>query len=439
MFNGIRRRLAGSMLAKRLLSGAVWNVGGSILTSAIGVMVAMITARVVGQSDYGRFVLIQTTLSTAGILAGFGIGATATRYVASLRSQNIARLARILGLTLLTVLFFGLLIAAALFLAARPIAAAALGDSSLTLPLKLAATAVFFSVLDGYHKSVLMGLEAMRAMSVGALLATGIGAPIILALVITSGLNGAALGLCAGALLQCTVSGLQLMRCLKSSALYISMRACMSEWPVLWGFALPALISSCFVIPVHWGVQVLVAHSRNGFAEVALLGVAMQWFSVATFVPTVAGRVLLPVLAERLSEGHKRHARQVLLLAIGASVAVAAPTALAISFASPWIMVAYGIHSEGSWLVLTLVSWVTVLVVAAMPVGHLISALGQMWLGAAMNFGWAIVYLGASLLAVPHGALGIVVALGIAYSVHTIWVSWFAVSQLSEAKPSIAS
>ena len=96
-----RNRLARSALARRFLGGAVWSVIGSVLSSGVTLIMWMLVARLLGKEVYGQFVVIQSTLSTVGVFAGFGIGAAATRYAAELKTRDTVRLGHILTLSLI--------------------------------------------------------------------------------------------------------------------------------------------------------------------------------------------------------------------------------------------------------------------------------------------------------------------------------------------------
>jgi hypothetical protein len=58
-----------------------------------------------------------------------------------------------------------------------------------------------------------------------------------------------------------------------------------------------------------------------------------------------------------------------------------------------------------------------------------------MWLGAMMNAGWALTFLGSAAALIHHGALGVASARVIAYTVHGLWTFGFAIYVLRKAHP----
>lgn len=431
IFKAMRARLTHSSLAHRFLGGTAWSVLGAVFSSGITMMTMMVVARLLGKDTYGQFVIVQSTLGMVGVFAGFGIGAAAVRYVAELRSRDVGRLTRILALTERAVLAFGLIAAVTLVLISAVIASAVLNVPELKLPLSIAAFSVFFAALDSYQKSVLIGLEAMRVFAIGVVISAIVSVPVILIFAHLYGLNGVASAMVINTLIQASISRFQLAGQLRRFAIRRDSRNCMREWRVLRDFALPALLAGLLVVPAHWISQAMLANTPNGYAELAVLGVAMQWFNVILFLPNVAGRVVLPVLTERLAAGHNDQAAKVLKLAILANLAVAVPVSLTILSASPWIMTAYGSQFRDGWQSLALVAVIAILVVGSAPVGQVLAAGNRMWLGAAMNFGWAAIFLGMSLLLVRYGARGIIISLGVAYLAHSIWSSLYAIRHIS--------
>ena len=80
--SSLYERLALSPIARRLARGSLWSLFG-LASARILVLVAMIlVARVLGRVSFGELSLIELTLGMAGLMAGMGLGDTATRFVA---------------------------------------------------------------------------------------------------------------------------------------------------------------------------------------------------------------------------------------------------------------------------------------------------------------------------------------------------------------------
>ncbi len=430
-----RAKLKASPLARRFVGGAAWSVLGAVVSSGVTLVMLMLVARLLGKETYGQFVVIQSTLGMVGVFAGFGIGAAAIRYVAELRALDTARLGHILTLAERTVLGFGLIASTGLMIAARWMASHMLNAPGVGAPLAIAAIAVFFAALDGYQKSVLIGFESMRAFAIGTITSVIAGFPIMLLAANHYGLQGAAVAMVVNALIQASISRYQMVRELKKFEVKHNADGCLSEWPVLWHFAFPALLAGALVGPAHWAAQAMLANTPKGYAELAALGIAMQWFNVIMFVPTTTGRVVLPILTDHVTKKDDRRSRVILLYAMGANAIVAVPLAVIVGMLSPYIMSLYGKGFEHDYVPLVVAVVTAALLAIQIPVGNLLVAKSRMWLGSLMNLGWALIYVGMSYVLLDFGAIGVMAALGTAYSIHAVWLFAFARAALHPVKP----
>lgn len=427
MLTMLKARLGQSLIARRFLGGAAWSVAGAIISSGTTLITMMFLARLLGKESYGQFVIVQSTLGMVGVLAGFGIGTAAIRYAAELRTRAPERLGRILALAERTILVFGLITSAGLILGSGWMASRILNAPDLAAPLSIAAVAVLFTTLDAYKKSVLIGFESMRAFAIGSAIGSVVGFPILLLAANKYGLIGAAGGLVLTALIQFGISRHQVSKELRKFNVKQYVEGCWRERSILWRFALPALFAGALVSPAHWIVYALVANTPNGYTQLAVIGIAMQWFNVIMFLPGTAGRVVLPILTDHITNNDHGSSRQILRYAIGANTLIVVPIAVIVGLFSPAIMGLYGngFRNENIALVLAVIT-ATILAIQS-PVGNLVVATSRMWMGAAMNAGWAILYVGIAYFVVDKGAVGVMAALGSAYAIHAIWTFWFAI------------
>lgn len=426
----VHARLKASPLARRFLGAAAWSVLGSVVSSGVTLIMLMLVARLLGKEVYGQFVVIQSTLSMVGVFAGFGIGAAATRYAAELKTRDTIRLGHIITLAERTILAFGLLASTGLVFATGWMAKHILNAPGLSIPLAISACAVLFTALDSYQKSVLIGFESMRAFAIGTVIGVIAGFPVMLLAANYFGLQGAAVAMVVNALLQASISRYQMTRELQKYKVQRSAKGCLSEWPVLWRFAFPALLAGALVGPAHWATQAMLANTPNGYAELAVLGIAMQWFNLIMFLPGTVGRVVLPMLTDHVTKNDHNNSRRILLYAMSANAIVAVPMAVIVGAFAPNIMRLYGSGFEHDYVPLVVAVMTATLLAIQTPVGNLLAASSRMWLGALMNAGWAFVYVGLAYFLVNKGAIGILSALAIGYVAHTIWVARFTVKEL---------
>src|ERR1700733_582512 len=116
--DGLWTRLESSPLGERLLRGSFWSLLGTFASRALGLAAAILAARILGKAVYGELGIIQSTVGMLGTFAGFGMGTTATKYVAELRENNPVKAGRIIALSSLVSWGVSLVLMAGLYVAA---------------------------------------------------------------------------------------------------------------------------------------------------------------------------------------------------------------------------------------------------------------------------------------------------------------------------------
>ena len=429
-----RDRIAHSPLALRFLGGAAWSTAGTVVSSGISLVTMMFVAHLLGKETYGQFIVVQSTLGMVGVFAGFGIGAAATCYVAELRSRDKERLARILVLTERATLAVGFIAAVFLALMSGVLATAVLNSPGLTVPLSIAGASVFFSAVAGYQASVLIGLEAMRPLAIGTAVSALAGVPVMLVSAEMYGLNGAAGAMVINAIILAGISRFQMANQLERFSIVRKVRSCHREWRVLRDFSMPALLAGLLVTPAHWVCYAMLANTPNGYNELAVLGVVMQWFNAILFLPAVAGRALLPIFTDHVSDKNSANAKQLLIFAIKVNAAVTFPAAILLAVFSAEILQLYGADFQNGSISMAIGVMTAALLSVQMPVGNMIIAASRIWSGVLMNLCWALVYVAMTYFLKIHGSMGLMTAMGISYVIHAVWSLVIANTLLDSSK-----
>lgn len=387
---------------------------------------SLLVARALGLPSFGKFGMLQSTLLMFQTFAAFGLGETATKYLAELRATDPERAGRIAGLSTTTAMVAGVAFASLLFFLAPVIARRALQAPELEGALRVSAPALFFGALTGAQTGALAGLEAFRAMARVNVIAGLLTLPLLVGGVYLGGLTGGVWGLVLISAGTWLANKLVLHREFERSNVTIRFRGCVRELPVLWGFSLPAVLGGAMVVPVHWLCATLLVQRPGGYAEMGLFNAANQWHQALLFIPTLVSQAVLPILANRLGTGEREQALGTLRSAIRANAIFSASIALVLAALSPWIMQSYGAGFRAGWPTLTIVVLTSVLFAISVPVGQFIAASGKMWVGFAMNSGWALAYFVFSMGLVQFGARGLAGARFLAYCLHAVWTFGYA-------------
>ena len=91
----VREHLQASPLRRRFVSGTIWSALGTTVSRGCLVLSMIFVARGLGREAFGALGIIQSTVAMLQVLAGLGMGLTATRYIAEMRRTDPARAGRI--------------------------------------------------------------------------------------------------------------------------------------------------------------------------------------------------------------------------------------------------------------------------------------------------------------------------------------------------------
>jgi O-antigen/teichoic acid export membrane protein len=372
-------RIAASSIAIRLARGSLWSLFGSA-TARILVLVAMIlVARVLGQVSFGELGLIQSTLGMAGLMAGMGLGETATRFVAKYAASDMPRAGRVIALVTSVSIGTVLLAAVMLISVSGFIASALLHAPQLQSALMWGSLFMAATAFRGIQGGVFAGLEKFDALAKLNILEGTASLITMVLLARLMGVQGAVLGLTLGPVMAWLTGRTLLTKELHSRGIAVRYRGCGADWRILTGYSLPSLLAGLVATPVLWFAMTLVARSAQGFAGLGLYNAAYQWHGPIVFIPMILLSVSIPVLVQEWEAGRKERFRAVTLWICGLMLALSLPPALLAALLSPWIMSLYGPGFREGWMIL-------VLLLAAAPLHALAKIASGALLG--MNRAW---------------------------------------------------
>lgn len=410
----------------RLASGVFWSMAGAIVSRGLMLVASVLVARMLGKTGYGEYGMIQSTVRMFLIFAGFGLGLTATKHVAEFRQSDPARAGRIIALSWLVAVVTGGLMALGLFIFAPWLAAHTINAPHLAGVLRIGALMLFINALNGAQTGALSGFEAFRTIAYVNLFVGLLSFPILVGGAYFGGLTGAVWGLAINFGINWLLNHLAIRKEARRYNVPLAFMHCSRELSVLWTFSLPAVLTGLMVGPVNWIGNALLVNQPNGYREMGIYSAANQWFIILLFFPGLLGRVVLPVLSERLGQNETKQSLKTMSIAVKINALLVFPLVLLASIISPFIMALYGDGFENGWPTLVVVLLTAGLLTVQRPVGQIIAASGKMWIGFAMNLGWALTFILVTLLLIDRGSLGLATARAVGYVFHATWTFGFA-------------
>ncbi len=426
-------RFRKSPVGMRLAKGLVWSIWGTATSRALTIAAGVLLARILGQLRYGEFGVIQSTVNMFTVLAGLGLGLTATKYVAEFRRTDPQRAGRVIGFSTIVAVVSGGMMALAMVIAAPWLAAGPLAKPHLTGPLRIAGLMLFLQAVQGAQTGAFFGLEAFRRQAHALLATSALALPILVVGAYVGGLVGAVWASVVSLAVGWLVNQVVLSQELAQQKVPWTVAASQDETLMLWRFTLPAVLSSLLVVPIHWLCMVLLVNTPSGYEQMAIYNAASPWYALAMAFPSQLAQVALPVFTDQVAVGNTRQSVRTLLATLGASAAFVLPLVAVGSLVSPLIMELYGSSFREGWPTLVVMLLTAAVTATHTAVGQVLVASGRMWIALAMNLGWAILFVGFTLWFRSWGAVGLASARLAAYLVHTLWVMGFVYHLLSRA------
>ena len=424
------KRVEASDIGSRMARGVFWSLSGTVFSRGLMLCATILVARILGKTGYGELGIIQSTVAMFGVFAGFGLGMTATKYVAEFRRSNPNRAGRVMGIAGLFAVFTGGIMASALLVFAPWLAENTINAPHLAGALRIGALILFINALNGAQTGALAGFEAFKTIAKVNFFVGLASFPILLCGALLGGLHGSVWALAVNLSLNWVLNHLALRREAHLHHVPFSLKGCTSEWPVLWRFSLPAAMASAMVGPANWFCSANLVNQPNGYEEMGIFNAANQWFTMLMFLPGLLGSVVLPLLANQIGKKEKLQSKRTLILAMKTNFLIVAPLVLTVGAISPFIMTLYGEEFTTGWPTLVVVLINAGILSAQTPVGQIIAANGKMWIGFIMNMGWALIFVFTSSFLLDYGSLGLASSRLIAYLFHALWTFGFAINLL---------
>lgn len=416
--DGMYRRLAASDIAKRLARGSAWSIFGSAISRLLVLLGMILLARILGQTAFGEFGMIQATLGVGGMMAGFGLGSTATRFVAQHSTTAPDRAGRIIALVGRSSWVLILMVSLIIVLGSGAIASNLLNAPHLQTELVLGTFLMAAVAVRGVQNGVLAGLERFDIVAKLNLL-EGIASCLgLVVLAMLLGVEGALLGLALGSIVTWLVGRRSLHAVVQDRGISVSGRGSWREKNILTGYSFPNFIASSVATPVLWYCMTVVAERPEGYDELALYHAAYQWHGPMVFIPMVLMSVSIPILVQEWEAGRQKQFRKVLFTVCVGLLAIAVPAAATVSLFSPWIMSSYGTAFQTGWpLLILLVMAAPLHGISKITTGALLG-MNLAWWVFITNAIWALVLVSITMWLVPsHGSVGLAIAFLIAHTI----------------------
>jgi O-antigen/teichoic acid export membrane protein len=276
-----------------LFKDSFWSLIGSVLGQGLSLVAGIFVARFLGKDIYGEYGMIKTTLLDIAIFSTFGLGYTATKFIAESKNkdkQNIRQIAfGSINITLVTSITFALL----LFVFAKQVAIY-LNAEHLSLSLRIFAVNIVFNALTTVQVGILAGFNEFKAIAKNKTIVGII--TFVLSVVLTwfYDIEGALTALLVATTANCILNNIVVRKQLKFYPQTVEKEKTLIK--KLLTFSLPITLQEGVYSVTSW-LSIFLLVKLSNYGEVGLYSAAMQWAGIILFIPGVLRNVTLSHLS----------------------------------------------------------------------------------------------------------------------------------------------
>jgi O-antigen/teichoic acid export membrane protein len=418
LLHPLLNRIEASETGYRLAKGVFWSMAGTVLSRGMMFAASVLVARILGKTIYGELGIIHSTINMFGVFAGFELGLTATKHVAEFRDNDPERAGRIISLSWLVAVVTGSLMALVLFIFAPWLAGNTLNAPHLTVSLRISAFILFINALNSAQTGALSGLEAFKAIAHVNLVVGFLSFPLVLGGAYVGGLNGVVWGLLISFGLNWLLNHLALRKEANRHNINLTFGCCTSEFPVLWKFSLPAVLSGSMVGPVRWACSAMLVNQPGGYSEMGIFTAAIIFQSLILFVCGMLNQPLLSMLSNAGPSANNSLGTANILSSWILGVAFAIPMLCFPEIAQ----VLFGKEYDTQVFAVTfsLVAFCTAVITFKTGLARVLAINSLLWWGLLSNAIWAIILISCTLFLVRWKSPGLAASFVIAYVLNTV-------------------
>lgn len=286
-----------------LIKDSIWSLIGSVLVKGLGLLAGIAVARFLGSDIYGEYGMIRSTLMNIAIFSTFGLGYTATKFVAEQKINEGENIQLIVSLVTLVTLIVSFLLSVLLFIFSQEVAIY-LNAAHLSIALKIFALTIVFNALTTVQIGILSGFNEFKAIAKNN---TIVGVFTFITSVVFTyywNLEGALFALLFVNILNCVLNNIVVKKRLKKYP--ISKYSNTKPLKHILSFSFPVALQEGLYSLTSWLLLLLLVKFSN-YSELGLYSAAMQWSAIILFIPGVLRNVTLSHLSGTINNREKHH------------------------------------------------------------------------------------------------------------------------------------
>lgn len=386
------------LLSSKFFKDSFWALFGNIMSKGLSLVAAILIARFLGREMYGEYGMIKNTLIYMAVFSTFGLGFTATKFVAQNKDKAPEKLRSLIRAAMIVSLCFSGIMAILVFIFAHPLAVY-LEDSSMTTTLRYTAVVIVFNSLATVQVGILAGLKKFKQTAYVNIAIGCITFAFSVLLALYYGLEGAVIALLITNVANCFLN-------------HIVLRKALIDFPkthfTLWNdikvqvrFSAPIAIQESSYSITFWVSNLLLVKMAD-YGQLGLHSAATQWTAVVLFIPSVLQNVMLSYLSESAETGVTANQHKMLQRMLLVNFSATFVPFLICLAVSPFIIVLYGESYSSLPLVLNIAMAATIIRCLVQVFIQEFIALGKTWTLCGIRLGRDLLSLVLSAILILH-------------------------------------
>lgn len=363
------QRLQGSQLFK----DSFWSLTGNIVSKGLALVAGIVVARFLGKDVYGEYGIIRNTILTIGVFSTFGLGYTATKYVAEYKRTKLELIRVFIFTANKITLWFSGGMALLMFVFAPYVASQWLDADHLATPLRILSVLIIFNAVTTTQIGVLSGFGRFKAIAqinciIGVL-------TFLLSVLLTwlYDLNGA---LTALLVVQIVNSLLNYFVVRKEIAHFAMKKNDKKLTKEILKFSTPIALQEAVYSVTSWLASLLLIKLFN-YGELGMYSAAIQWNVIVLFIPGILRNVVLSHLSSNTFDNAAH--RQILKQTIEINFISTLIPVIVVSLFSRLIAKTYGVSFDGVGTLISIAVFSTIFTSISNVYAQAFTSLGKNW------------------------------------------------------------
>lgn len=293
-----------------LFKDSLWSLIGSTVGRGLSLVAGILVARFLGKDLYGEYGILKTTLIYIEIFSTFGLGYTATKFIADFRQSYPGRVSSVCRATLKITLATSGIMAMVVLLFAKQIAIM-IDAPHLYNTLRITAVGVIVNAINVAQIGILSGFGDFKVIAKNTTIVGVVTFFLTIVLTYYWGLNGAVIALVLSYGCQCLINNLSVhYRLRQFEAPKERDKGLYKELLV---FSSPVALQESLYSIVNWAISFMLI-KVSGYGELGLYSAAAQWSAIISFIPGILRNVTLSHLSGNLNNqsAHEKTMRAML-------------------------------------------------------------------------------------------------------------------------------